>query len=224
MLSHQTCTNPAGFHRRQNSTPNLHTFNQAVLLPKTTHHDELHLKSHGTRLGSPSRVKQESEEDNFVKNGNERQHIQQHLQETQLPRARPGRLEVNTQYQYRPCRGPERVQCAIGEDGLLSPEDIDALLMDIEPSGIQTQEQHADISPLFVRDHDSSKRSNDTLAALNGANHMTPSNVSEPSQPSLQPMQSLRQSTDSHVLPRPCTPEGQFIPGKSPATFWCTLF
>ena len=136
MLSNQKCTNPTGFHRRQESTPNLLSLHQAYLTrairPHSPHHRGLSLDRVTSRL---TKIEDGQEGIPRTEDDEGQQDSQQRLQGTQSPGARPGAINIR---QENPCqeavrdsKQPRRYNDAYG---CLSAEDIDALLTDLRPT------------------------------------------------------------------------------------------
>ena len=137
MLSQQVCTNQAGKHRRQNSTPTLSTSNKPTLLPTTPRRHEIHGRgisfdntpSHGLKREHTQVDIYSVEHDLRQQNG------QAQLQETQQTVARPGQQQDLENNQHG--SGLQNLQQVVdqGSDhNYLFTDDIKSLMTGLDPS------------------------------------------------------------------------------------------
>ena len=143
MLSNQTCTNQIGHHRRQQSTPTLSTLDRP-LLPRTPQNNERHRRGLSVDKIFTNAVDPE-ERNAEIQNGHNnirQQDGQPQVQETQQTRAWTSQISYSPQAQpSAQILDMQQRSIQQKEQGYLSVEDIDALIMGLDPTADQSHEK-----------------------------------------------------------------------------------
>ena len=215
MLSNQTCTNPTGLHRRQQSTPTLLTLNQPLALPRIIQYHEPQRRSLSQDRALSTRIKEHDVKDItlHIESVEGQQDGQQNLQETQQPYARPGQEDLQIQNENQEAfRDRKPLQSRLPSYGCISANDIDALLQDLQ-SGRDTATTRCNDTAMEVI-HPSGSLTCNIQDAYKGNLDMTTNGLIVPCQENLQQRLAMPISRASeHTHGRPRTPEHQMIPG-----------
>ena len=213
MLSQQACTNPAGNHRRQNSTPTLSIWNKPNLRPHTPQHYGIHRRGISLDEISPNDFKQDNGHVGVgkVEFDIRQQDEQQQLQEAQQTTARPGQQQNDKQ-----CgtilQHVEALPDQESDNVYFSNDDINSLMPGLDPTTTSQDDTHMNNTMDFFHSFDSyTSAENHTGFASrieNPSEHMPQNKFTEmKSMPDGLP--DTFANADTHTPQRPCTPANQ---------------